>query len=233
MPTSHRASLQHPLGRDASIPKQIPAERLAYLTARIRTGSITQAEREELGRGFIRLALKIAAGYAARRPEKGDDYASAALFGIAHALSTAQEKLTDDNITPWVIANIRRFIRKFYETDHIVRTPARTYAHHKSKGSELTTTSVVTMDDREINAGANNRKVSTYHRVRNTVVGGFHAFKELLTMSARDHHDREIIRLRSAGYTDVEIAEQLGISKSNVNSRRTEIEARFERLNGE
>lgn len=233
MPTSHKASsLQHPLGKDNSIPKMLSPERLAYLTGRLRSGEIVHDEREELARGFIRLALKIAASYAARRPQKGDDFASAALFGIAYAIETAREKLEDDNITGWIIANIRRFLRQFYERDHIVRTPARTYHHKKTHGVEMVTTSVITMDDREINAGANNRKASTYHRIRN-VSGGYSDLREILDKSARDEVDRDILKLRSQGYNDVEISSMTGISKSTINARRAEMETRFDRLNQE
>lgn len=231
--TSASASIQHPLGRDVSIPKRISEDRLSYLTRGIRDGSITTEEREELGRGFIRLALKIAAGYAARNPSKGEDYSSAALFGIAYALKTAREKLRDDNITGWVIANIRRFIRRFWETDHIVRVPSTTYHKAKVDGRDLGKLSVHVVDNRELCAGEGVRASLFYHRVRMKSAGSIYDLKEIIQLSAKDDRDRLILKMRGEEYTDGEIASHLGISTSYVQRKRVEMEARFDRLNVE
>ncbi len=231
--TRGSASVQHPLGRDESIPRKIDEGRLAYLTSRIRNGDITPNEREELGRSFIRLALKVASSYAARKPSKADDYSSAALFGIAYALDKAQEKLIDDNITGWVIVNIRRFIRRFYETDHMVRTPSTTYHRAKAEGRQLNSQSVFVVDNRELNAGEGTKTSVLYQRVRVRPSGSIFELKEMLQLSARDDRDRNILKLRSEGYTDAEIAERMEISTTYVQRKRTEIESRFDKLDKE
>jgi len=225
-----KVNLKHPLGNATN---SVTPERLTYLIGRLRNGCITQIEREELGCSYIKLALRMAARYSRQRPEKGDDYASAALFGIAYALDRAKEKLYDDNLTAWVIVNIRRFIRQFYEKDHLVRVPATTYSKAKKQGRELRTVTAVVMDEREIDSGNNEKHLSKCYKIRSTIAGGFLALKEMLGLSAKSDRDRIILEKRSQGYTDAEIGQQLGISTAYVHRLRKEMEDRFDRLNKE
>ncbi len=215
---SIRASIQHPLGNDPTIPKWISELRLLELTKSLREGRITFTEREELARGFIRLALKIAASWANNRPQKADDIASAALFGIVYALDKAREKLIDDNLTGWVIAAIVSHCRRFCAQDHLAVVPAKTYHTRQKKGLSTPTLTIVPIDFREI-------EKRCY-----TSTGTVHEIKEMLKISAKDDRDREIIRLRIQGYDDREIGAKLNISQQAVHMRRKDLESRYQRL---
>jgi DNA-directed RNA polymerase specialized sigma subunit len=229
-----KTSMQHPLGADPLIPKGIKDDRLIYLTDRIRAGEITADENEELSRGFIRLALSMAAQYAARNPSNAEDYAAVALFGVAYALSTAREKLYDDNLTGWVIANIKRRLRREREMNHIIRVPSTTFHAAKSKGRHLGHLSVYVVDSRELSAGEGVKTSMYFHRVRvRTTTARMGELKELLAKAAEDDLDRMILDMRSQGYNDHEISEFAGVSTSYVQRKRAALEARFKELDCE
>jgi hypothetical protein len=231
---TRKASMQHPLGKDPLIPKRLKGERLAYLTARIRAGEITPTENEELSRGFIRLALSMAAQYAAREPNNAEDYAAVALFGVAYALSTAREKLYDDNITGWVIANIKRRLHRERETNHFIRVPSTTFHTAKSQGRHIGNLSVYVIDDRQLSAGEGVKTSMYFHRARvRTTTARMGELKELLAKAAEDDLDRTILDMRSQGYNDREISEFAGVSTAYVQRKRAVMEARFEELDYE
>jgi hypothetical protein len=226
-------SIQHPLGQNPNIPKKLDECRLRTLAETIRSGLATKEHLTEVATGFIRLSIKIAASYAgAGNPSKADDFASAGLFGIAYALKKAPEKLTefrlrepevpaDQHLARWIVSCIHRCIKRFYEQDHVVRVPASTYIDRRNRQLETQGVKVKTLDESKV--------CKSVHRGTPTM----HEIREMLSMSAQDEFDRRIIRLRIQGYTDVEIAEQLDLPKTQVNDRRAAIKSRYLTLDRE
>lgn len=207
-------SVDHPLGKDERIPAKLEEQRLRILTQRLRSGQETAEERQEIAKGHIRLAIQIAGRYVSVAPTKSDDLVSCGLFGIAYAINKAQEKLVDDEITPWIVACIHRFCHRFLTTDQIVRVPPTTYADWKKRGMPLP------------------EKISTHLLDENKIPGcnsgHLYDIKEMLELSAKDEEDRTIIRMRSEGYRDREIAERLKMSVSYICAKRSKIEQRFD-----
>lgn len=198
------------------MPGKLAETRLDELAVKVKDGSITTEEKEELTGGFVKLAWHIARGWAQGNHTRIDDYFSCGLFGIAYAIKHAEERLEDQNIAAWIIYQIKAHIQRFRRTDHTVPVPPSTYSKAKREGRALPVAPAVHA------LGSSQEPCST--------LGNLYELRDILQLCARDLIDREIIRLRSHRYTDEEIAEKMGISKSLVNNRRNAIEARFDKL---
>ncbi len=208
-------SIQHPLGSNPAIPKKLSPERLAELTKLLRSGEMTFQERDELAKGFIRVALSIAAKMC--RHTRDDEIASAALFGVVYALDKAREKLKDDNLQAWIISCIISHCRRFRARDHMAPVPPTTYLVRAKKG--LKTHNIIFVD-------VKNPGEDRYFKSRIATS----AIKETLDLAAEDDMDRQIIKYRLEGYNDREISVKLGVSNSLIFKRRSGIETRYERL---
>ncbi len=215
------SNVQHPLGSDPKT-MRMSEERLKELALRAKGGALTEEDRSEIANGFIRLALKIASGYARSNPTKGDDFASAGLFGIVHALTLAGEKIAEyqenePDVCPgrhlgkWIVWNIHRMINEFRVNDHMVRVPDRTIRHEAKQGVEL-------------------KFIPNGLRSEVRVDPQFLEIMELMDKASLDDVDKQIVELRIEGHKDDAIAEMLCISKPYVYQRRMRICERYLQL---
>jgi RNA polymerase sigma factor (sigma-70 family) len=212
--------IQHPFGKDHTIPLMIYPDRLAALTALIRNGIATKENFDEIARGFLRLAIHIAGRYSARMPNHTDDFVSSAVFGLVKALTQAKEKLVDDEITPYLASAMHSMCRRFQAKERVFGLTASQRWRRKQAGKDLPTTIPIPL---EVVDQKYCRKPRGKESIRD--------LKELLEHSALDEVDRQIIQLRSESYNDREISEILGCSNSYVFNRRQAIKIRFDRLN--
>lgn len=200
-------------------PQQMPGklddERLLELTVKVRDGTITEEEKEELTGGFVKLAWYIARNRAGRGLVRAEEYFSCALFGIAYAIYHAKERLEDQNIAAWIVYQIKAHIQRFRRTDHMVPVPSSTWLKAKKEGRPLPVAPSVR------NLGS----VEPYG-----TTGNVYEIKEIISLCVRDDEDRQIVKLRSQSYTDVEISGMMGIPKTRVNEKRKAIESRFDKL---
>lgn len=196
-------------------PKKLDEPRLDELASKVRDGTITAEEKEELTGSFIRLTFCIAKSLGGSNHTKVEDYVSCGLFGIAYAIWHAQEKLKDQNIAAWIIYNIKEHIRRFRRRDHSVPVPASTYTKAKREGRPLPVAPTV-------------HSLGSHEPC--SELGNVYELREIIQLCAKDDEDRQIIRLRLQGYKDVEIAEKMGVSKSHVNNKRNAIESRFDSI---
>lgn len=197
------------------MPGKLAEERLAELAVKVKDGSISAEEKEELTGGFVKLAWHIARNLGNCNHDKTQDYFSCGLFGIAYAIKHAEQRLEDQNIAAWIIYQIKAHIQRFRRTDHTVPVPPSTYSKAKREGRPLPVAPAV-------HALGQSEPCSTIPNV--------YELREMIYLCARDDEDREIIRLRSQGYNDVEIAQQTSIPKTRVNDKRHAIERRFDHL---
>lgn len=178
------------------------------LVEKIRAGIETYADREEIARGHMRLALKIAGQYTARYQRGADEFLSSALFGVAHAIDKAKDKLRDNNITGWIIVNIHRFILTDQRSARAMR---------RSSGG------TVSLNTAGIVYGRH------YMRVRRSRIL-VEEIREKLDDISDTQDDISILGMREAGYTFDEIAEKMQWSKGCVVRRYKLLEARFNKL---
>ena len=243
--------LEHPFGVGIPVPNQITKERTLELTKLIRSDCATQAEKHELALGFMRLGLSIAARYSRRIPRKARDFVSCAMFGIVYAIDKAPQKLVDDNMAPWISANINRFCHRFMCSDHVIPISATSFIRKRKEGKPITPIKLTQISDEEYRNGLHGVQ---YHcdavdksqvteedapRVKGRVYGVNHLahnqqclrhlqdIREDLGQIAQDNVDRQILQMREAGYKDREIADELHYSVAYINKRRQAMEERF------
>ena len=197
------------------LPGQLPETRLDELTTKIKQGTISKEEKEELTSGFIKLASHIARSLGGSNYTRVEDYFSCGLFGIAYAIHHAKERLVDQNIAAWIIYQIKDHIKRFRQADHPVPVPPSTYTKAKREGRTLPVAPAV-------------HALGTAEPC--SILGNVFELRDIIELCAKDNDDRTIIRLRSHGYKDDEISEMTGIPRSTVNSRRNAIEVRFDAM---
>lgn len=225
-------SFTHPLGQDESCPKNgLPRDRLEELVKKLRAGMISKAEYDELAKSYIHMALAIAGRYAAPSGRKLDDFVSCALFGIVKGLANARDRLVDNNLDAWIAASMHGVCRRFRTTDHVVCVPQTTNATRKALNKELIPFLATTLFSDSVEENEANHQFIKFEPVQEQ--DHTDDVKELIYLSASDDVDQEIINLRMEGYTDVEVAARLQISRSDVLRRRHVIENRYDRLNKE
>lgn len=195
-------SLDCVVSQDKTLPKKIDEARLLQLVTLVRAGMETFADREELARGHLRLALKIAGQYAAHFQRDADDYVCEAMFGIAYAIDKAKEKLYSDNITGWIIINIHRFIMDFRRTNYVM----------KGSGCEMNDTIL-------------KRHYSRTNRSKSNV----RDIRETLDALTDDEDERTILSMKESGYTFREIAVTMEKSLGTVCGMCQRLEARYNR----
>ena len=163
----------------------------------------------ELGQHFIRLALKIASYYARRFPGYINEVMSEALDAIPFGLEQSKIRMYDDNIYPYMSSVIHSQVSK-YVTIHrkIVRTPYEAEYH----GYTVSLGSV--MEDEDNIEYGNDSESTLVPPVENDF--------EFITQDMIDvfeEPDNTIVRLLYYGYSQEEIAEQIGYTRQNVNLR--------------
>lgn len=183
---------------------------MAEATIKLKNGTITRIELDELSKYFFPLATNIARKFAQRGRE--DDFISAGYFGIAHALLHAAEKMYDDDLESWVKSCIYRYVRRHFEQDHIICIPHTTFVEARRRGEPIAKLKSCPLSDQTFAP----RKTTRYKELL-----------EKLDGVAVQPLDAEILDLRLEGYTDQEIADKLGKSKSDIHRRRLRLEVRF------
>lgn len=212
---SHRTirpiSVNHPLGKDPSIPFKIEPERLLELVKKLRSGD--ESVIEEIVRGHIRLAIHIACRYTRLAPNKGEVLISEAFYGIMHAINNVS-KMVDDNITPWITSNIHRFVYKFLSTDFLVPVPISTIRLKKLQKTPLFIRSVEDIAQHE----------------PSITVSMIVEVKELIMKAVVTENEKIFVEMRIDGFQDTEIAARLNVTESCIANYRNNIRERYERL---
>ncbi len=202
-------SINHPLGKS---PDQLPEDELLELTRRLRAGD--ESTHEAINASHTKIAISLASKYARLAPHLADELVSEALFGVIYAIKAAREKLVDDSITPWITSNVHRFLHRFLSRNaRTVTVPYSTLWRRRAAGQTVN----IPMP-RDLPESLVDRQSSMFE------------LHDMLEQAARTQLDRTILSLRGIGKCDREIAEGLGVTKSYITRKRSELRARFERL---
>lgn len=202
-------SIDHPLGKDPSIPTKIEETRLIELVKKLRAGD--RSVEDEIVRGHIRLAINIAGRYANLAPNKRDVLVCEAFYGIIYAIQHVN-RLINTSITPWITSNIHRFVYDFISRDTTIYIP---------ESSRYLDPNIKLKPFRQLNSSISEESKNT------------NELMELINKAALTEENRYIIALRIQGYNDEEIGGKINKSNSYVNYRRKEIEKRFRKLQKE
>lgn len=220
--------INHPLGKDDTVPDSLPEERVLQLTKKLRSNQILKSEFDELARGYIKSGIKVAGKYARIMPNKTEDFVSCAMFGIVWALERGKERLTDDNLSPWVISCMHRFCQEFLQEDSTIRVPSRT---RRQKSIETVKTVnfggfQAEMDYDDLKGIYTKKIIKPEAKPEEVSL----ELKDALFFVATTEEDSQILRLKAEGYTEIEVGSLIQKSQTYVSRRIATIRERFDRL---
>lgn len=213
--------LDHPLG-EMNFIKGFTQDQIEEFVGKIKSGTLSKIEREDLITSYIFLALQVAGRYANLKPWIADDLVSAGLQGIVYAINKAAEKLTDSNLSAWITANIHRFITQTFLNDDMIAVKS-SKLRHEMKLLGITPKPLVRVSIEETK--------STLETTAKDI--DILEMKEEILLASKDSVDKFIIEMKMKGFKDVEIAEFLQMSQSCVAKRRVKIQSRYTKMKNE
>lgn len=143
-----------------------------------------------------------------------DDLVSSGYVGLIEGVETLQTSDNVENPTGMLCICIRRQLGKTIEAEETIRIPGRTKRRHQLLPPEKTA-SIFTDDE-------------TYIYDESRLID----LRETLEACCENDIEREVLRLREAGYVDREVAEMLDLSHTTAYVTRRLLYARFLELTG-
>ncbi len=117
------------------LPLQMEGERLWILTRKLRGHIATVEEKEELIKGHLRLMISVLGTLLSNRPKHMiEDLLGEAALALTEAVNDAEYRLTDDNITKWIVSNIIYKVKDAMSKPTSMVMPVRTLRFKLAKG---------------------------------------------------------------------------------------------------
>lgn len=186
-------------------------EELTPLVERLRQGD--NSVKATIIGDHMRLCMSIVAKYAARYPYLVDDMVGAAMMGACQAVDWAPTRMYDNNITPYIYQTCERFIKETIEHRLVIYIPRRRFTtlHEEADAFvPLVQTINATREEDE-----DDYDLLSEHAAR-TVGENPLLFEELLESLALTARDRTVVDMLIENYTQVEIAEAIGVTPMAV-----------------
>jgi len=118
---------------EMDIPEQLPDADIQILCAKVRaTGCKTS--KDAIIQSHVRLAAYMAGKYIKYNRRRQDDLIAQAMFGLTKAVDWAQERMRDNNITPYIGATIQRYLREFLAEDQVITVERRAFKKMMESG---------------------------------------------------------------------------------------------------
>lgn len=231
--------LKHPIG-SGNLAPPINEERKKELTDRIRQGTLTRAEEDELVQGHTRLLLSLSQKWASQAPHLADVFVADGLYAMLVAIRKAPAKLrADKSITQYIVIHILTAFKKAVINQAVIKSPGAdrkgdqtriqngtTYI--KKKGPLLRRLGLPTdgFDSDEPEAMVQKRNVDSV-LVKMVARPDRIELREILKLSTKNSWEEATLELRKYGYTLAEIAEKMGTSRKKVSDTLGIIEGRL------
>lgn len=233
-------SIQNPLGEGVLIPNQLEPKILEQLVERLRNKMASLGDKRQIYEGHMRLAISIAARYANKTHiQRSSDLVSESLLTIGiliDSIEKGDKTLTDNNFTPWCAVKIHSALSNFIDRDRIIRVPHTTFLKKRDELPNVKVISIPIEDSSLEEQDDYNRKRRGSRRLRSIEVRNhvkMIEIRELITKSVRTDEENTVIKLRTQGLNDIEIAKRLGMSKSKVSVLRGRVITRFQKLDSQ
>lgn len=133
---------------------EMPVSELIQEVIKVKAG-----DKPAIGRvitAHIKMIHRVCARYIYKYPRKREDIISSGMVGLTQAVVwSSQGRLIDLNITPYIVATVKRFIKDFLETDHLIPIPRHAFKEQIERLSIpeflpiVMTVSSITGDDEE------------------------------------------------------------------------------------
>lgn len=213
-----------------SLPDKIDEVDLIERVQALRAGDYSQVP--HISRKFLRLVSSLVTNFA--HPARTPDLLGAALLALVESVHRAATNLKDDNIIPYITANVLRRIKDEINNDHSVRIPGRTLRELNAKGIRIGL-----FEHRQ--QAADLYEINVVHRGNHSVAIGYHPveakpeyapleFTEILEKIVTNDIEREVMNLRAESYTYEEIAKQLNMSEGKVYGINDKLKTKFAAL---
>lgn len=213
----------------------LPEEQVCKLTQQFKE-TRDSSVRESLIQAHMRLARIWGARLSKGRSNKASDIRSVAMLGMIQAIEWAPERLSDDNITPYIVSTIKSFVHRYLREDHLIRIPPMTFAK-LIKEKEITELPCTVFSihqftkrikDEDSDAPSEDISLATA-ATPSTIIDDL-TINELLELLDLNEMEEAILDLRMQSKTIVEIAEEVEVSRAWVHRLLNEIGARFKIL---
>lgn len=209
---------------DFKIPERLDDATIQKLCKQWRLSGCTKS-RDEIIKSHTRLALYLAGQYIKTNRRREDDLICQALLGVTQAVAWAPERMVDNNITPYIMATVKRFIRDFLEQDQLVTIERQAFKKMLESGES-------------VQAIPYFRKIEEDERDEENPTSGY--YEDCTTAIYDDYFDKEFYQYLHRnntrliaildglieGYTFQEIADKLGITKQYVSVLLLEVKDR-------
>ena len=213
---------------------QLPKDRLDYLTSKIRANELTRSEEDELVKNYMKLLIKMSRKYT---PNMWDVLYADGLFAILQAIRQAPKKLRPEcSLTQFVIVKIKTAFKKAFIDTLLVKTPLSDRKSDRIRKNGKVEKKGITLLRHALPSG--NPKVDEKvvpKRLQDKMIARMDQadLREIFNLACEDSYERAILELKKAGYTQVEIAEQMGTTRIKVAQVLNGIEDRLRVLLGE
>lgn len=187
-----------------NLPEKMDETQLANLVQKLRDGTITKSEYDGIFMAHTRLIITIVHEQAWKAPYLFDDLLQIAMLSLYETLDKAALRLTDNNITPYLVVHVRGAILDAIRRGKITRKIDRDRRSVKSESYKDTNTST--------------------NEIMEAIEFAIEQDKNL----KRREFKKVIIRLRTAGYDNKEIAGILNISISYIQNLLLDIKDYYE-----
>jgi RNA polymerase sigma factor (sigma-70 family) len=167
------------------------------LVVRLRAGDLTV--KDELIRHHIRTALSITAWFVGKADL--EDLVSEAMLAVVEAVERAQQKLRDNNITPFIRSNVRGKLARFIDAESGL-SERQLYKNGVPRPKR------VEMPERSARESD---------------------LLQVILDLCSDNREREIVMLKSQYYNDTEVGEMVGLSRQRVGQILSDLEERYGR----
>ncbi len=196
-----------------SLPDRIDEESLERRVIALRLGDMSQAQPITIQ--LMRLVMSLVANFA--HPRRTPDLIGVALLTLVESVNDAPEKLVDNNIIPYVSANINWRLKDFIDNDHVFRVPSSTLRALKRKGVEV---------QLHLRSGL------SYDAIARPEAPSLE-LREMLQKIVHNDREKMVLQMRSEGHVLETIAESLGVSVSLIHKMKSELRERFMELTKE
>ena len=207
----------HPFFR-MRLPDPLSDSEKEVLISRIRNGSVIAAQTAVMT--HLVLALNIVGRYitALGSSSQSDELVSSAVDGLCCAVQKiAKREMNHNNLTGYVTEYMHRYISESIEHSPMVRVPARTKRDRRQKGLESSQPATRQLTEAVIEKQFDKKLKQTTDL----------ELKEIVDRLVQSDLERSIIELRVEGRSDLEVANQLGMSNTTVYMIRRELQNRF------
>lgn len=182
-------------------------EREMELVTKLRSQSLTDDERNELANGLVQFAIGCAACYRGDT----DELVAEALYGLARGLDYAPQKLIDDNLLTYLAKWIHKYCVMVAGPRRGLVGPGQdTIRKYNKQGKQIHSPEIV-YDVTEITIEDENPD----------------RLFECILASAESEFDKELIKLKLGGLSDMDVARTLGCNPMYVHRAKMRLYKRY------